>query len=1768
MALNTYGALLEGIRFSTGNNVYTFPPDDSIIDTTVFGAITERSEYLVSAGTLNAAKKQFDIADPDLVFNWTCNEPTVTRFEYDGYSNRWSPMPGIAPRVVGALSNSSRLVIPVPNPSKAADAPFSLYLDESVRVTFNLSFIGAADFTDPGLLPALVVEVKSDGSLNFSAADVAANKDKTVKLTGQNFVSKLQTKGNIGTLPDFSVTSYRIFMNPRPASGQVPLVRIGYGPRLQPEEVASESLLTPPAAGIVRWSADTGRLMFSDADVAAHLEESIYYDGVFLGSRQFSRYSVTVAAAYPSISFTLLAAVGVTDMRRFILFAENAGVRKYFSPSALQKLSSAPTSGWYYIDSTTGNFYLSATDVAAFSGWTFGCVDARLEIGSPGVAVTMRRSSVNTPGVSSVPDFVVTYEVVQTLSDNLNTSPFMMLPTTPVVDDEFKLQIQMGTGSFVGDLMDSSDSVKPGLGYLLDLDTKRMKYANRTSPRAVQLQKAQSSIKLEGAALNPRGVTVKRNGATLSPSDFDLDTSSGLVEFVEPVGEGDVNSRDVSGTVSGNTFTATTSVFLNTDVGKRLLVSSGSNSGIYDVRTASGTTVTVSPSFSTPGVVNASVRATDETLADRMWTSVSSTPKKFSLYRSSSGPSGIFVQSTIDEYSVKQNVGQVNITRAASPGESIRINYTSLDSTDEGVTTTPTSRVELALFKVSQETPTFSVGSKIISFNPGGKTVNQARPIVLYIEGVTQDSTSYTFTAPGIIVLKDTITSGPVTIDYWIEEAIGGETTIDLLYSPIEYDALKVTGPVPGGDPGQTSMSVSGNQTGALAPLCALLIENQDMLYITTSSYDAATDLTTVSFGQSVMNDGTNIKVTGAINSTGFGYVLQFTGSSTYLVVETNAVEIFVSGTNTVRIRGDVSASYKTGVVIDFDGDPYWVSGSTYDSSTNVTTVTTAGSARRNYITSVVKRSVRPVYDPTSNFSTSRQAYTSRGFTLAKMGITQSSVLQQGVDYDLGDDGLIKLKSPVVYGDVLRAMYVARVPQPAGTVFEFNFSHEIAPDDSNGLVGQKLQMSYNLLAPDTFFYRVETVVTMLPEAKEITSSSSGSTSFGPNTASPSSPQTKDAGLPSPWYDTLHYGNLDVVLQRFLKYYHDLIESYENILTDIDGRIVGDGSGRFRYDGNLGHVVQTYADITNDIDDGVVLYYTYFMNPAFPYTQLKTPVYGKMSSPNSLSRIFPTAKTSVSFVGSVVGATNGQQVGNFDTGNLVFVGVTTTARAVAFFTSSLPITGGIQFSIDASSSATELTTVLSGGTSSTGTNGDSAAFIPPFKDGQLVQIFDLDGNLVTTGTVGTIDQTTTPYLIPVIGASTSLQMGSIAQTAADFTSSPTVPNQQSLYNPGFDYTVAYDSGQISYFKFPDGFPVQNNPLQGNEILEAPIAFGNVDMKPKRFPALDGYEISDSGRLAIPRRRLPCELRYYIKELSLLNFGSAKYSGTGTTLTNVVFSTMPVPGDTIEFIDGPNAGFSSTVVSVYGTSIDIAISPAHADLTGSNFVIGSWSDLSGLLTNEIATLNDEVSNLNTAISFFGMLKQTGFGAATTSTTWVDNSTNLLGTDGKLLWVTGGVSSGLYRIRSATAHSVTVDSSYPPLVVGSGLYSIVEPWSFLKEVEFQFVADFYRKTFVFLQSTQTWAAAPSESGVAARKNEIGQRQTYLGTVIGESGSLTSLLRNGDNLYDTRYLWINQRTNRQSGLVQIQGRASLQALDTLTKIEEDQRKAYMMQLLMSAMA
>lgn len=1745
MSLNTSGMFLEEIRLSGGNGSLTFSPRNAITDRAALDASGKRADYVLLASSTDPTQRTAEIADPTLRFDWTRNDPSVTRFDYDGYARRWLPMPGGPPDALGLISNSPRLTAPVPDFTETA-APYDVYVGTPARLsTFTVQTVeDEGSFSTPA--PGTIQVSVADGKLNFSDQDLNLYSGQPVLAQRQSFFDRAQRKGSLGSVPSSPVADYFLFLNPRPATSQRPLVRVGYGPHLSGIEVLDEASLGSPSPGTFTWSLDTGRVRLSASDVSSNLGETVYYSGVLLGSLSLTRTIVgPVTQAFPASAFTIGPAVGVSDAHRFVIFSELAGQpRKYLS---VKVSASAPTDspgrGSVVINSLTGEVFMNLNDVLAGLGRDFGWVDSIVEV-ERGVSVQLYRSGVNGSGESQGPDFNILYGVTgQVIQDGLSQSPFVMLPTVPTVGPTLQFSVApapSSTGTFTGTLNDGGDPSQQGLCYILDLDARQLKFGNRRTVD-ITVQRASPIVKAPDAALSSRGLEVSRNGVPLTPGvDFSLDHATGLIEFTQSVGEG--GASDVLG-ISGSsslpgTFVSNDPVFSGTDVGRTLLIKSGLNQGYYVVKSfVSPTNVTVSPSFSVSQPESADLRDPGEDLVDRFWTTLLPPFKKITVSRAPS-PTGTFVQVPNTGFTVLPTTGQVNLKDPAKPGESFSITYVSLDSEDNGVTTTPTNRLERALFKVRQEPVSVTVGSRVGSFNLAGSKVNTSRPVSLYVDGVTQDPGAFSFTSPGTITLANPVTDGQtVIVDYWVEDATGGNQGFNLLHTPVDVDFPQITA-------GETTATFNGDQTTALSPGSGVLIAGREVVIVKESSYSQAGDVTSVVFetAPTIGAENASIMVCPPINGD-------------FRVMETAQVDVVPSGTNAMRVAG--SRPYKAGTVVTINGDPYLALSATYDRSSNRTIVTLASSAQRNYVIPSVTRTLRPVLLPGSSFTTSMQASTGSDFTLVRMG-SRRKVLVRDVDYSFLEGGVISLLDDLVYGDSLHALYVARVPQAAGTVFTLNYAHAVAPSQSNGMQGQRLVATYDLWAPDSFFYRMETFFTFLPEAQGFLEQSSQSGGGGPDVSSRSAPKPKDFGSPGLYFNERSARNLDEVFSRLLLFYNDLVNQYEDVLSSLDGRVVGGTSGRFRYDGVLDNPPRnSYDEVTNDVDDRIKKFDRFVLTSLSPFEMGLVPVYASMAQANRLSRLFPLFKTVTVAIGDNVGFdANGQDMGSSGVENIRFALPLKSSRSNSWIQT-----------VDSA-----MTTV---GVSE---NGSVELLVPEFAVDQKLRFFHEDGVpgpllTVTAVTPGNPVQLTLDLPVPSV-------RGSLMHATEEGDSTV------SFYTSGRDIIVDYDSGNVVNFTLPPPLDVLQNPPKGQELLDLPLVYLNQEVEPERVPALDGMEVMDDGRVSQPRLRVPGEQFLLQEEMAAMaTLGRGELSASVTTLSSVSISLAV--GDVIRFLNGPNAGIERQVSLVLGSgTYSMAGGFAALDPTGSDFLIvgGAQRPIDEVVADEISAVLSRVSGpptspdslvpvfdsgiiaIQKAIVGFGPETASGTGTAT-SDTLTDSSQDFPSsgvTTSSLIYVASGPNSGLYKILAVGTTSLTIEtlapySGFP--VPGSVTYSVINPWSVLGTGNFDFSAEYLREALAWASSTQAWLAGLSDSGKATRSAAVVQRSLRVEYFVSQ---LYDLLSKAEALYEMRYLLVDQRANRKDGTLAKAMNAEAKRNEDEAKIRADAKKLLLVTRLM----
>ncbi len=1733
MSLDTSGNFLEGIRSASGNNPFTFPPRSFIAVQDTFDANITRAEYLVFAGHFDSTVFSTDIGDPSLIFYW-CRNDTITRFDHDGFARRWNPSPGGAPIIIGKFGNTPRLKASVVDTTSSS--PYGVYIGSPTRlVSFTVSTVPSpAEFGNPSA--GVVEQAKTTGELNWGDDDInnPAYSNQNVIVTSQTFFDRTKSKGIIGTLPSDQNESFFLFLNPIPAPGQTPRIKIGFYPYLNVVEVATEVNFSAIPSGTAQWAANTGRVNLSTDDVKKFLGQNVYYDGVILGSFQLTTTDVGPAAGtWPAISFdssALIKSSGVTDPNLYYVYVNTDVGRYYFSVkiifSSSGSVTDPPSSGVIYLDSDTGNFYFSPFDVDTIQNGDVFVVTSAAYV-DRGIAIQVFRSGVNTSGIGPVADFTIRYDVNSQIVQADIQQQFVILPTIPQVDVNLSVTVNAGpgsTGSFSGDLVDGTDPTKLGIGYALNLDQKQLLFSNRKTVNIV-LDRPQSSIKLDDSVLLPSGLEVVRNGIKIhSGADYAIDTTTGVIEFTEPVGEEDPrNKLDLVGTFSlPNTFVVKNGNFQATDRSGFLFVPSGLNVGIYEISAVlSSSKIQTRQAFVAAEIGDADLRFGVEIVADRVWQNFLPPYKKFSLSRGLS-INHMSLQSN-STYTVLSTNAQINLSSPAFPGEIFSVSYIWQQSSDEGVTITPTKVIEYAAFKVRQEQAQTNPGTTKVTFNSSHKTVDTKRPITIYVDGVTQDQGSFTFNSPGTLFLHAPITAEIVIVDYFVREATGGETNFVLLNNPIDVDVPIISA-------GKNTSQFNGNNLNVLSTGTPILIGGKEVIIISQASYDATDDLTLVVFEQAPSTDlsGT-LEITQPV--TGF-----------YRITETAPVGVFSNGTNQISISGN--RPYKSGMILTVDGDPYLISSVKYDILSNKTLLITAGPAKRNYVMPGLTHSVRPIVGAAVTFDTNLPASMASPFTLVLAG-NDKKVLSVNTDYQIAEGGGITLQTPLFFGDILYALYVGRIFQPKGTKLNIDYAYQIAPDAINGIQGQELLMSYSLYNPDSWFYRAETFVTFLPEVISLLQQSASSTGTGgPNIQNSGSLKTKDFGAKSLFFDEQHIGNLDAVIIKLLVYYNGLVNLWEDMLSNFDGRVVGGTSGRFRFDGNLNNLPRkSYADVTNDIDDSVFLYNQIELIDFFDFSE--TPVYGPMWQVNNLSRIFPNTGLFSVALNGLVGRSNFQkELGSLNVSDIISAGImSSTAASAQFF-------NGVGASILIYQ------------------NGDIKQLIPRFLVGQRIQIYSSDGTPDIITTILNISGTG-PFTLH-LASSTNLITGSLVQLPPD-----PLDITYHTYTPQRDIYVKLDTGQVinMFLDMPAPFGFSQVPVSGNEIVDTQLVFNNTDVAPRRIPVLDGGTLTDSGHVSVPPLFRLSELYLLDQELSSLN---AVGQGEATTLTSITSATaLPAVGHNFKFLEGPNAGLIRIVDTVGTTSFTLSSGLSAIDATPRNFTFYSGDgSISNILSNEIGYLstnqfdlpttgligpiNSELTTLDTIIRNIGTIQAANSGVITGNII-TDMTTDFIAkgvNSSSFVYIPNGPNTGLYKIDSVAVNSITINTTVPFAAFVADRtdhYVIISTWGFLGSKEYGILSKILRKTFAWYNATVTWASNVSPSGMTDRQTALNQRQFDVRSFI---IAIQSLLGRDDNLYDTRYLWIQQRTDKKIGTLIQQSQATQQRVDATTKLVADQQK------------
>lgn len=432
-----------------------------------------------------------------------------------------------------------------------------------------------------------------------------------------------------------------------------------------------------------------------------------------------------------------------------------------------------------------------------------------------------------------------------------------------------------------------------------------------------------------------------------------------------------------------------------------------------------------------------------------------------------------------------------------------------------------------------------------------------------------------------------------VTIGYAVFEAFGGEAAFTVSTPPVFRKPFFL-------EEGQSSFTLRTDRTVDVSP-GKLFRVGVVPFYIKSSAYDASTDLTTVEIfpppaleagSRSPGNDAgsvfTDVPVTAVVDPNGDAIAVP-EASVGFMSLVAAAFEPIDKASLEFKFVGDLTGSAVEGHLLELDGEPFLISASSFDNATQVTVITVTSPTSRSFdpTSTVVKLSVRPIYDPLPTvFNGLAPVDSSEPFELVLFGETDSTgtelpgrTLVPSIDYQIDfDSGAVTLLEPfqgpllpgqklflrftkvgllspmLKNGVIVLPRYVAR------------FSYVTTPSEENGLLGKIVKATYTFQNPDSFFWRVLPVEEFLGEVSEelLQQVQQQTPHTGAVIAAPAQQENSDQGTVGLIASRQGLIDNDRAARIFVEFYNEVIVGFEQLLETIDGRVIGDRDGKFSF----------------------------------------------------------------------------------------------------------------------------------------------------------------------------------------------------------------------------------------------------------------------------------------------------------------------------------------------------------------------------------------------------------------------------------------------------------------------------------------------------------------------------------------------------------------------------------------------------------------------------
>lgn len=873
------------------------------------------------------------------------------------------------------------------------------------------------------------------------------------------------------------------------------------------------------------------------------------------------------------------------------------------------------------------------------------------------------------------------------------------------------------------------------------------------------------------------------------------------------------------------------------------------------------------------------------------------------------------------DYRLQSALGFVEFAERMVEREEVLLHYVTIE--DDG-TKTPVD--EPGAFLIPKErvqahpTPT-----SVLSFNPAGRQVAVTPSPTAFRGGRPQSASRVAFDIDASTVtflpdsqVTDALPHGPIVgpaenvyVDYYVVEALGGENNLTVARPPIATPQIGTLPPDP--EAPHVGFTIEGDRTAEFQA-GLLEVDGSEVYLISGSSFNGTVtavnlDQTEPQYLRSDLSSLTTFRVTS-------GIVRRFStgvAAPSYFVTEDAGYDVVARGSKQIRLIGDQSRFYAAGTIAAFSAvgyqEYYKVEGATFDADTQRTVVVLSSGTVRQYAAPVaLLRSVRPIFGSSAASAvTNDPPILTLPVTVYRQTEGQpGEVLREEEHYTIDSAGRVTFTEPLGSNEELGILYSGVQRLDAGRRTRASWTFALVPDADNGLADQILQMDYTTYAPDTFFWRVETIsnfrAEMVQELED--TSKAASPSQGPILENSAETPLHEQGNPSLFFDEGDLANQDLVARWTLQFYNTAINSLESYFEGWDGRVVGDHDGRFLFDGKTNNPVRThFAYATNQIDDLIQVFGS-TTKRAFEAA--------------TYSRFYPTQKSKFGAAEDPTGLATGDPILDLQEKALKTVTSVKTRAPWAVTTAAAAI-GATVLQVDHA-------------------QGDAYLLRPGLNVvlGLKVAITTRDGaSLVSDSSPATVASTTPTSVTLSAPLAVAVPKGSTVRMA----SQDDVYRQ--VFTLGVDVGVDVDSGFLTHVANDDVpliFMPNSNPTAGMP-LDVIVQVVPTNTAPARFPALDGGTTDDDGGRQFPALSVGRgEEGAIADELALIDAAtgtleaivtpSLTSSGTVTsadTIDRGAAWSIPAPkvGDLVRITSGGTAGTSDyhRITAVGGATITI-------------------------------------------------------------------------------------------------------------------------------------------------------------------------------------------------------------------------------------------------------